>query len=184
MEPILENCNQSMLKRMESLDKDLSRVRTGRASLNILDGVRVNYYGTPTPLNQVASLSTPDARTILVAPFEKKLLHEVEKAIQIADVGIQPNNDGNVVRLPIPPLNEERRKEIAKSVSKLGEDAKVAIRMVRQDFNQQLKKQEKDKEINEDDGKRLQKDVQTITDNFMKMVDDKVEKKKKEVMSI
>ncbi len=184
MNPILEQCNTNMKKCLDSLEKDLSRVRTGRASLTILDGIRVNYYGTPTPLNQVASLSTPDARTLLVAPFEKKLLHEVEKAIQAADIGIQPTNDGNVIRLPIPPLSEDRRKEIAKSVGKFGEEAKVSVRKVRQDYNQQVKKQEKDKVINEDDSKHLQKEVQTTTDNFMKMIDDKVEKKKKEVLTL
>jgi ribosome recycling factor len=184
MDPIVENCSSMMKKSLEALDKDLLRVRTGRASLSMVDGIRVNYYGNPTPLNQVASLSTPDARTILIAPFEKKILHDIEKAIQTSDIGIQPNNDGHVIRLPIPPLNEERRKEIAKSVNKLGEESKVGLRMIRQDFNQKVKKQEKDKVIGEDQSKDLQKEIQNLIDSFSKVIDEKVEKKKKEVMTL
>ncbi|MBI2603345.1 MAG: ribosome recycling factor [Deltaproteobacteria bacterium] len=184
MNKLVSSCDESMKKRVETLDKELGRVRTGRATVALLDGIRVNYYGTPTPLNQIASLSTPDARTVVVAPYEKKLLGEIEKAIQIADVGIQPNNDGNVIRLPVPPLNEERRKEIAKTVNKIGEDSKVSIRKIRQDFNTQIKKLEKDKEIAEDDSHRLQKEVQTATDQFISMIDGKIEKKKKEVLTM
>lgn len=184
MHPIISNCDDSMKKKIEHLDKELGKVRTGRASITILDGIRVNYYGTPTPINQVASVSTPDARTIVISPFEKKVLGDIEKAIQVADIGIQPNNDGNVIRLPIPPLNEERRKEIAKNVHKIGEEAKVGIRKIRQDLNTKIKKSEKDKEIAEDESNRLQKDIQTHTDNYIKMVDQRVEKKSKEVLSM
>ncbi len=184
MNEISASCESAMKKRMESLDRELTRVRTGRANIQLLDGVRVNYYGNPAPLNQVASLSTPDARTIVIAPFEKKMISEIEKAIQIADIGIQPTNDGNVVRLPILPLNEERRKEIAKSIKKIGEDAKVGIRMARQDANTKIKKVEKSKEIAEDESKKLQKEVQDQTDRYIKLVDEKIAKKEKEVMSI
>ncbi|MBP6217227.1 MAG: ribosome recycling factor [Oligoflexales bacterium] len=184
MNPALEACEAGMKKSLESLDRDFSRVRTGRASLTLLDGIKVNYYGTPTLLNQVASLSTPDARTIVIAPFEKKLLQEIEKSIQLADIGIQPTNDGHVVRLPIVPLNEEKRKEIAKNVAKLGEEAKVLVRKVRQDTNQKIKKDEKDKKIPEDESNLLQKEVQNLTDRYTKLVDEKTEKKRKEVMTI
>ena len=149
MHAIIQDCENGMKKSIEALDRDLGRVRTGRASISLLDGIRVNYYGKPTPLNQVASLSTPDARSLLISPFEKSILGEIEKAIHIADIGIQPNNDGSVIRLPVPPLNEERRKEIAKSIKKMGEDAKVSIRKIRQDFNTKIKKLEKDKEVSE-----------------------------------
>lgn len=184
MNKLVEGCEDTMKKSVETLEKELSRVRTGRATVALLDGIRVNYYGTPTPLNQIASLSTPDARTIVVAPYEKKLLGEIEKAIHVADVGVQPNNDGNVIRLPIPPLNEERRKEIAKTVNKIGEDSKVNIRKIRQDFNQQIKKIEKSKEVAEDESHRLQKEVQTHTDHYINMIDGKIEKKKKEVLTM
>jgi ribosome recycling factor len=184
MHPFVATCEESMKKKIEFLEKELGKVRTGRASIAIVDGIRVNYYGTPTPLNQVASVSTPDARTIVISPFEKKVLGDIEKAIQIADIGIQPNNDGNVIRLPIPPLNEERRKEIAKTVHKIGEDAKVSIRKIRQDLNAKIKKSEKDKELAEDESIRMQKEVQTFTDHFIKLVDQKVEKKSKEVLTL
>lgn len=181
---IVKECQQAMAKRMEALDRDLAKVRTGRASVSILDGIRVNYYGTMSPLNQVASLSTPDARTILIAPFEKKLLQEIEKAIQMADIGIQPNNDGNNIRLPVPQLNEERRKELAKTIKKIGEDAKVSVRQTRQDFNTKIKKLEKDKKCNEDESTTLQKEIQTLTDKFGKTIDDKVSHKQAEIMKI
>ncbi len=184
MHPMIASCDEQMKKKIEFFDKELSKVRTGRASISIVDGIRINYYGTPTPLNQVASVSTPDARTIVISPFEKKSLSEIEKAIQVADIGIQPNNDGNVIRLPIPPLNEERRKEIAKTVHKVGEEAKVSIRKIRQDLNAKIKKSEKDKEFAEDESLRLQKEVQVFTDNFIKLIDSKVEKKSKEILTL
>lgn len=184
MSEIASGCEAQMKKKMEALERDLSRVRTGRANIQLIDGVRVNYYGTPTLINQVASLSTPDARTIVIAPFEKKLIPEIEKAIQIADIGIQPTNDGNVIRLPILPLNEERRKEIAKSIKKIGEEAKVGVRMVRQEANGKVKKMEKAKELAEDESKKLQKEVQDQTDRYIKVIDEKIAKKEKEVLSI
>ena len=184
MDKILDGLNDAMDKKVKALEKELLRVRTGKASISLLDSVRVNYYGTMTPLNQVATLSTPDARTVLVSPFEKKLLSEIEKAIHVADVGVQPNNDGNVIRLPVPPLTEDRRKEIAKSIRKLGEDTKVALRKVRQDFNTKVKAAEKNKEVAEDASKTLQKDIQTVTDKFILMTDEKLAKKEKEVMTL
>ena len=184
MDTISKECRDDMQKRVLGFEKDLGRVRTGRATVGLLDGIRVDYYGNPTPLNQVASLSTPDARQIVVAPFEKKMISEIERAIQMADIGIQPTNDGNVIRLPIPPLTEERRKEIAKSVKKLGEEAKVGIRKVRQDYNNKIRKMEKDKSIAEDQSKKLQKEIQLATDDNVKTIDQKVGQKEAEVLSM
>ena len=184
MEEIIEKCEESMNSRMERLEKELLRVRTGRASTNLIEGIRVEYYGTPTPLEQVASLSTPDARTILISPYEKKLLAQIEKSIHLANIGIQPTNDGNVIRLPIPPLNESRRKEIAKSIQKIGEDSKVSIRKVRQESNVKIKKQEKDKLISKDESQELQKEIQKLTDSYIQKIGERVTKKESEVLSI
>jgi ribosome recycling factor len=181
---VVKQCKDAMDKRIKSLENELKSVRTGRASITVLDQVRVDYYGTPSPLNSVATLSTPDARTITIAPFEKKMIAEIEKAIQKADIGVQPTNDGNVVRLPFPALTEDRRKDICKNIKKIGEDAKVAIRNVRRDSNEDVKKLEKDKKISEDDRKKLETDIQKQTDAFVKMIDDKVSVKEKEVMTI
>ena len=184
MSDVVKSCKESMDKRMKALDNELKQVRTGRASISVLDNVRVDYYGTPTPLNQVATMATPDARTITIAPFEKKLIGEIEKAIHKADIGVQPTNDGNIVRLPFPALTEDRRKDIVKSIKKVGEDAKVAIRNARRDANEEIKKQEKDKKISEDERKKLETDIQKHTDSYVKMVDDKLTVKEKEVMTI
>ncbi len=181
---VVEDCKANMEKRIKSFDNDLLKVRTGRASIAMLDGVRVDYYGAPTPLNQIATLSTPDARTINVTPFEKKLIQDIEKAIMIADLGVTPNNDGHIVRVPIPQLTEERRKDIVKNLKKVAEDAKVGIRQVRRESNDELKKQIKDKKIAEDEGKRLEDLVQKQTDSYIKAIDDRVVKKELEVMKI
>ena len=181
---IVETCKQGMDKRIKGFEADLLKVRTGRASIALLDGVKVDYYGTPTPLNQVATLTTPDARTITVAPYEKKSIQDIEKAIMKADLGIQPTNDGNVVRIPIPALTEERRKDIVKNLKKLAEDAKVALRGVRRDANEAIKKEAKDKTISEDEVKRLEADIQKVTDTFVKTIDDKLAKKEQEVLKI
>jgi ribosome recycling factor len=184
MDKIVDDCKQNMDKRLKGLEADMAKVRTGRASITILDGIKVDYYGSLTPLNQVATLSTPDARTINVAPFEKKLIQDIEKAIQKADIGVQPTNDGNVVRIPIPALTEERRKDIVKNLKKMAEECKVAIRNVRRDANDALKKQLKDKAIGEDDGKRLEAEIQKHTDQFIKFVDERLAKKEQEVLKI
>jgi len=181
---VVDSCKQNMEKRLKAFENDLLKVRTGRASVALLDGIKVDYYGTPTPLNQVATLTTPDARTITIAPYEKKLIAEIEKAIRIADVGVQPQNDGNVVRIPIPALTEERRKDIVKTLKKSAEDAKVAIRGVRRDANEVVKKQLKDKEVTEDDGKKLEEAIQKHTDSFIKAIDERVSKKEQEVMKL
>ena len=184
MQEIIDECKVQMEKRLENLERDLNKARTGRASVALLDNVKVEYYGVPTPLNQVASLSTPDARTIMITPFEKKSIAAIEKSIHMADIGIQPTNDGNTIRLPIPQLSEDRRKEIAKSVKKTGEDAKIGVRKVRQDTNNKIKKLEKAKELNEDDSKSLQKDIQTLTDGYVKKVDERIEKKQKDILTL
>jgi ribosome recycling factor len=184
MDDILASCKETMEKRLAAFDRDLQRVRTGRASINMLDGVKVEYYGTPTPLNQVSSLSTPDARTILISPFEKRLIQEIEKSIMKADLGLQPTNDGVVVRVPIPQLTEERRKDIAKQLKKMAEEAKVSLRQTRRDANDQIKKSEKAKDLTEDDSKRLQQEVQKLTDSYVAKIDERMAKKEKEVMTV
>lgn len=181
---VLNECKQNMDKRLKAFENDLKKVRTGRASISLLDGLKVEYYGNPTPLNQVGNLSTPDARTILIAPFEKKLISEIEKSIMKADLGLQPNNDGNVVRVPIPQLTEERRKDLVKTIKKMGEEAKVSLRNIRRDANEGIKKLEKGKEVSEDDSKKLQADIQKQTDGFVQMVDDRMAAKEKEVMTV
>ena len=169
-------CRASMDKRLHSFDEELLRVRTGRASVSMLDRVMVKYYGSPTPLNQVATLTVPDARTIVITPFEKKTLADIEKAIMAANLGLQPNNDGNIIRVPVPPLTEDRRKELVKSIKKLGEDAKVAIRLLRRDANDKIKK---NKDLAEDASKKIQKDVQKETDTCIAIVDSRLAEKKK-----
>lgn len=181
---LIVECKQNMEKHVKGFEGELAKVRTGRASIAMLDGIRVDYYGTMTPLNQVATLSTPDARLICIAPFEKKMIQTIEKAIQVANLGIQPTNDGNVVRLPIPALSEERRKDIVKNLQKSAETFKVSIRNERRDSNEKVKKIEKSKEVGEDESKRLQQDIQKQTDNFIKMIDERLAKKEKEVMTL
>jgi ribosome recycling factor len=171
-------------KTLEDLKRELTKVRTGRASTNLLDGVRVDYYGTPTPLSGVASVTTPEPRLIIIKPWEKSVLKDIEKSLREANLGINPMNDGEVIRLPFPALTEERRKEIAKQVKTKGEDHKVAIRNIRRDANELLKTQLKDKKITEDDSKRLTDLVQKATDAGVKKVDEIVSAKEKEVMAI
>jgi len=184
MNAIIDDCKDNMEKRFAAFEKDLTRVRTGRASINMLDGVKVEYYGTPTLLNQVSSLSTPDARTILISPFEKSLIQEIERSIMKADLGVQPTNDGVVVRVPIPQLTEERRKDIVKQLKKMAEEVKVSMRHIRRDANELVKKSEKAKEITEDENKQLQLEVQKLTDLYVKKVDERLVVKEKEVMTI
>lgn len=184
MDKIHETCKDQMDKRIKAFENDLARVRTGRASITLLDGIKVDYYGSPTPINQVGTLSTPDARTIVIAPFEKKVIQDIEKAIQKADLGIQPTNDGNVVRIPIPALTEERRKDIVKNLKKIGEECKVSLRNIRRESNDSVKKSLKDKKINEDDSKKLEVDIQKLTDQFIKVVDERLAKKEQEIMKI
>ncbi len=173
-----------MKKTTDHLQQEFAKVRTGRATAAILDPVRVDYYGSPMPINQVASMAVPDPRTIVVQPFEKAMLTPIEKAIREADLGLNPSNDGNVVRVPIPMLTEERRKDIVKTCKKFAEDSRVAIRNIRRDHNEMLKKIEKDEHLSEDDRKRGEQDIQKITDRFIKTIDDMTDAKEKEVMAV
>jgi len=181
IDEILEDLLDGFGKTIETLKKDLGKMRTGRANVAILDGIKVIYYGSPTPLNQVAALSVPDARLIVVKPYDKALLPAIEKAIIAADVGITPGNDGEIIRLPVPPLSGERRKDLSKSVRKQGEDTKVALRNQRRDANAMLKELEG---MPEDAVERALKRVQDLTDQHVKVVDGEVEKKEKEILEM
>lgn len=169
---------------IEALKKEFAAVRTGRASLALVDGISVDYYGTPTPLQQVASLSVPESRQIAIQPWEKNLIPLIEKAIMKSDLGLTPANDGKVIRINIPILTEERRKQLSKVVRKRAEESKVAIRNIRRDSNDELKKLEKDKHVSEDVVKKEQEEIQKITDTFIKKVDEILEHKEKEIMEV
>jgi ribosome recycling factor len=179
---IISKARQQMEKSIEALQKDFSKVRTGRASVTLLDGVRVDYYGTPTPLNQLATLTVPEARQITIQPWDQSVLKEIEKAIQKADLGFTPNNDGKLLRVNIPPLTEDRRKDLAKQVKKMSETAKVAIRNQRRDINEELKIIKNDKKITEDVFHKAQDDVQKVTDEFIKKCDELSIQKEKEIL--
>jgi ribosome recycling factor len=183
-ETFLNELKSKSEKSLEALRKEMGRVRTGRASLAILDGVRVNYYGAPTPLAQVASLSVPDARTIMIQPWDSKVLGEIEKAIQKSDLGLTPLNDGKVVRINIPPLTEERRKELVKVIKRMEEECKVALRNLRREANEQLKTAKKDKQISEDDQFKSQDEVQKLIDKLIQKAEEIVKAKEKEVLEI
>ncbi len=181
---IIADCDHRMGKAVESFTHELSKIRTGRASTALLDTVRVDAYGSPTPLNQVSNLTVPDAHTIAIQAWDKGLIGAIEKAILAANLGLTPANDGTTIRVPMPPLTEERRKEIVKLVKKLGEEAKVAIRNVRRDAMENLKKSEKDQHFSEDDRKRGEDDVQKKTDGKVKDIDALIASKEKEVMAV
>lgn len=181
---LISQHEEKMDKTIEALKREFASVRTGRASTSLLDRVMVDYYGAPTPVNQVANVSAPEPRLITINPWEKKMLGEIEKAILKSDLGLNPNNDGSVIRLEIPQLTEERRKELSKKVSKIGEDAKVVIRNIRRDANEAIKKMEKKKEITEDESKEGQDNIQKLTDKKIKVIDELKAKKEKEVMAV
>jgi ribosome recycling factor len=183
-EDVIQELKGGIDRTIDDLRKELAKIRTGRASPALLDGIRVNYYGTPTPLSGVASVGVPEPRLITIKPWEKSMLKEIEKALREANIGITPNNDGEIIRLPIPPLTEERRKELAKQVRTKGEEHKVAIRNLRRDANEKLKGQLKDKKITEDDNKRTGEKVQKETDAGVARVDEVIQKKEKEVMEV
>lgn len=180
----MKTLGDKIAKTQQVLKEELNTVRAGRANPALLDKVMVDYYGCPTPLKNIANVSTPDPRTLLISPFDAKSIGDIEKAINIANIGINPTNDGKCVRLAIPPVTEERRKELTKTVKKLGEDAKVAVRNIRRDANDDLKKQEKGGELTEDDLKKALDDVQKTTDKAMKDIDDICGQKEKEIMEV
>lgn len=181
---VKKNAEQKMQKSIETLKADLAKVRTGRAHVGILDHVMVDYYGTPTQINQVANVTLIDARTIGVQPWEKKMVAVVEKAIRESDLGLNPSTQGDLIRVPTPPLTEERRKEIVKVVKGEGEDSKVAIRNIRRDANEALKKMLKDKACSEDDERRAQDDIQKLTDKFVAEVEKLIAEKEKELLTV
>ncbi|TCS39534.1 ribosome recycling factor [Paucimonas lemoignei] len=181
---VKKNAEQKMNKSIETLKANLSKVRTGRAHVGILDHVMVDYYGSPTAINQVANVTLIDARTIGVQPWEKKMVAVVEKAIRESDLGFNPSTQGDLIRVPTPPLTEERRKEIVKLVKGEAEDAKVAVRNIRRDANEALKKLVKDKACSEDDERRAQDDVQKLTDKFVAEIDKLISEKEKEIMTV
>lgn len=173
---------ERMGKSIDALENELKRVRTGRASLNILDGIRVDYYGTQTPLNQMASLSVPESRLIVIQPWDATVIKDIEKALLASDLGLTPSSDGKLIRLAIPPLTEERRKELVKVIGKMCEDYKVAIRNIRRDSNEFLKMAKKEGDISEDDLFKGQDKVQEITDEFVKRIDEIFKEKEKEIL--
>ena len=183
MQAVIKEVEARMQGALDALGREFAGVRTGRASTGLLEGIRVDYYGTPTPVPQVASLSVPDPKTLLIQPWDASLLPAIEKAIMKSDLGLTPANDGKVIRLVMPPLNEERRKQLAKAVGKLAEDARVAIRNIRHDANKKLKTMEKEKKISEDDGRRGQDQTQKITDKFIQRVDELLKKKEQEILT-
>jgi ribosome recycling factor len=178
------NITDRMARAIEALKRELAAVRTGRASLALLDGIMVNYYGTQTPLQQLASLSIPDSRQIAIQPWEQKIIPDIEKAILKSDLGLTPINDGKMVRINIPPLTEERRKQLVKAVKKKAEEAKVSVRNIRRDTNEELKKLEKEKHLSEDEVRRLQEETQKITDSYIDKVDEILGHKEKEIMEV
>jgi len=182
IEEILQDTTDSMSKSISALKNELMRVRTGRASSNLFDSVFVNYYGTVTSLNQMATLSVPESRLVTIKPWDVSMIKEIEKAILKSDLGLTPSNDGKIIRIPIPPLTEERRKSLVKVVHKICEDHKVAVRNVRRDSNEMLKSLKKDGDISEDESFRGQDQVQKITDENTKTIDDIYKKKEKEIL--
>ena len=180
----MTEAKEKMKKAAQNLQRELGQIRAGRANASLLDRITVNYYGAPTPLNQMASIQIPVARVLMITPFDKSILQDVEKAIMASDIGISPTNDGNVIRLVIPQLTEERRKELAKDVKKEAENAKIAIRNIRRDAIDEYKKQQKNGDITEDDLRGLEKDVQTLTDNSIKEVDKIAADKEKELLEV
>ena len=176
--------SRRMDKALEHLDEEFASVRAGRANAKVLDRITVEYYGSETPLNGVATISTPDARTLIIQPWDTKLLKDIEKAIQTSDLGINPQNDGRVIRLGFPQLTEERRRDLTKQVHKYGEEGKVALRNIRREAMDEIKKQVKKSEITEDDQKQLEKELQDLTDKRCKEVDELTAKKEQELMAV
>ncbi|MBK8983781.1 MAG: ribosome recycling factor [Ignavibacteria bacterium] len=181
---ILKSSSDKMEKAVDHVHQELIKIRTGKATTNLLDGVKVDYYGTPTALNQLGNVSTPDYHTITVQAWDKTAIPMIEKAIQSANLGLNPSNDGNLIRIPIPPLNEERRKEIVKLVKKFGEDGKIAVRNLRRDAIEHLKKAEKDDHFSEDERKHGETEIQKLTDKFIKGIDNILAQKEKDIMEV
>jgi ribosome recycling factor len=182
IDDIYQETKESMGKTVEALKRELQRIRTGRASLSVLDGIKVDYYGTPTPLNQMATLAVPESRQITIQPWDASVIKDIEKAILKSDLGLTPSNDGKILRISIPPLTEERRKELVKVIHKMCEDHKVTARNIRRDSNDLLKSLKKDGDISEDEAFRSQDEVQKITDEHIKLIDECYSEKEKEIL--
>lgn len=183
LKKLIEEAKDAMSKAVDHVENELTKIRAGKASPQMLDSVHVDYYGTPTPIAQVANVNTPDARTIVVQPWEKNLISAIEKAITDANLGLNPQNDGVVIRLVIPPLTEERRKDLVKRVKAEGEAGKVAVRNIRKDVNEKIKKQQKEG-VAEDDAKTAEAEVQKVTDSYIVKVDKHIEVKEKDIMTV
>ncbi|MBN1141773.1 MAG: ribosome recycling factor [Deltaproteobacteria bacterium] len=181
---VKQKCLAGMEKAIDSLKKDFGKVRTGRASVTLLEDILVDYYGNPTPINQLGTLAVPEPRLITIQPWEKKIITDIQKAILKSDLGLNPDSDGQIIRIAIPPLTEERRRDMAKTIKKMGEEAKIVLRNLRRDANDRMKKLEKDKEITKDDLKRHEKEIQDLTDSYVKKADELVAAKEKEIMEI
>jgi ribosome recycling factor len=184
MQSVLDDCKSRMNKALDSLDREFAKLRTGRASTSLVEDLSVEYYGTPTPLQQIASVSVPDSRTIAIQPWDRNAFSAVEKAIQKSDLGLNPVNDGKIIRINIPPLTEDRRKDLAKIAKRYTEEARVAVRNVRRDANEALKKKAKDKDVTEDEQHRGQDEVQKLTDSMIAKADAALAAKEKEIMEI
>lgn len=180
----VQEYSDKMQKTIEHLQGEYASVRAGRANPHVLDKLRVDYYGTPTPIQQVGNISVPDPRIIQIQPWEKNILKDIEKAIQASDIGINPTNDGNVIRLVFPELSEERRRDLVKEIKKKGEDAKVAVRNIRRDGNDSFKKLSKNEDLSEDEVKDLEDELQKTTDKFIKEIDSMIDEKSKEIMTV
>jgi ribosome recycling factor len=184
LDQIKKTADEQMQKCILGLQNELKKVRTGRAQISMLDGVRVNYYGQLTPLNQVAAISCPDAKSFLIAPWEASLIKDIEQAIVKSDLGLAPTNDGKVIRLKVPDLTEERRKELVKQVKKIIEDSRVAIRLVRRDSNEAIKALLKDKKISEDEAKKSEAEIQKLTDQFIEKINQAADEKEKSILTV
>jgi ribosome recycling factor len=182
LEEIISKTKEQMTKSLEFFKQQIAKVRTGRANASILDNIKVDYYGSPTPITQIATINVPDAKTIVVQPWDQSTLGAIEKAIKQSDLGFNPMNDGRILRIPVPPLTEERRKEIVKFCKKLTEDAKIAIRNIRRDQIELIRKAEKEKQLTEDDKKLGEEKIQKVTDEFIKKIDEIFSAKEKEIM--
>ena len=181
---VKQRVTEKMDDAIEHLKRDLAGIRTGRASVALLDGIKVDYYGTLTPLKQVANVATPEARLITIQPWEQNLIREIEKAIQMSDLGLTPSNDGKMIRIPLPPLTEERRKDLIKVCKKHGEEMKVQIRGFRRDGNEELKKLQKDAKLTEDELRKSEIEIQKFTDQYVQKIDDMMKKKEGEILEV
>ena len=184
MSDILQDTKSKMKKSIDNLSRELANISAGRANSNLLNGVTVDYYGAPTPVQQLASINVPEARLLVISPYDKSSVADIEKAINAANLGVNPSSDGEVIRISVPALTEERRKELVKEVKKIGEDSKVAVRNVRRDSNDELKKQEKNGDITEDDLRTQTNEVQKITDDSINDIDKLLEEKEQDIMSV